>query len=354
MLLRMRQFVADPAVARGCVLGLLLGDALGAVGGKPAPDAPMAATNAGQLACYTTEGIIRAGVRYDHKGICDPPAVVWHAYHRWATRQGITGVKRWGEDDPTQPWPDGWLAQVPALATRRGSAPATVAALRGGQQGSVEKPVGVSTGAHGLTRTLPSGLLLALPSDTGLLSAEIAALTHAGEAVAAAAVGAGIVNRLAEGDTIVGAAEHAQRECAPVLPEVAALPLAPALAAAHSRPWQLDTLKGLAPDARAASALAGGLYVAASCPPEPDRIREALLFAASAGDGGHTATVAGALLGTAHGVDALPVDLLARLELIWVGDTLARDLVREFTEHPSGSDHTKGPDPNWWFRYPGW
>lgn len=353
MLLRMKEFVADPSVARGCVLGLLLGNALGAAGGKPAPDGPLPATSAGQLACYTIEGIIRANVRYSHKGICNAPGVVWHAYHRWATRQGITGVKRWGPADSTEPWPDGWLAQVPALATRRGSAPATVAALRGGKPGTIENPVGVSTGAHGLTRTLPSGLLLrhGIP---GQYSSEIAALTHTGEAIAAATVGAKIVTRLAEGEPIIGAAERAQREGIPGVPEVAALPLAPALAAAQSLPGQLDTLKGLVPDARAVSALAGGIYVAASCTPEPDRIREALLLAASAGDGGHAATVAGAFLGAAYGVDALPVDLMARLDLIWVGDTLARDLVREFTESPSGDEYQAGPDPNWWSRYPGW
>ncbi|MFG3601064.1 hypothetical protein [Micromonospora chersina] len=83
-------------------------------------------------------------------------------------------------------------------------------------------------------------------------------------------------------------------------------------------------------------------------------VRDALTFAASAGTGGHAATVAGALLGAAHGPDALPVDWLSRLELVWVADILARDLVRQVTERPSGTEYTEGTDPRWWDRYPGW
>ncbi|HEY0696184.1 MAG TPA: hypothetical protein VGD43_00060, partial [Micromonospora sp.] len=107
------------------------------------------------------------------------------------------------------------------------------------------------------------------------------------------------------------------------------------------------------PDATAMSALSGGVYVALSLP-LPDQVREALSFAASAGDGGQVATVAGALLGTAHGVDALPVDWLSRLELAWVGDILARDLVAEFGLGPPGSGRSGAADRRWWDRYPGW
>ncbi|MGW0434927.1 hypothetical protein ACWDV4_20605 [Micromonospora sp. NPDC003197] len=65
--------------ARGCLLGLMLGDAIGGTGGNVPPDGPLPATSAGQLACFTVEGLIRAHVRGMHKGICHPPSVVWHA-----------------------------------------------------------------------------------------------------------------------------------------------------------------------------------------------------------------------------------------------------------------------------------
>ena len=55
-----------------------------------------------------------------------------------------------------------------------------------------------------------------------------------------------------------------------------------------------------------------------------------------------------------HGVEALPVDLISRHELAWVLDTLARDLLMELEDSPSGSEYVPGWDPHWWHRHPGW
>ncbi|HEY0697372.1 MAG TPA: hypothetical protein VGD43_06135, partial [Micromonospora sp.] len=139
-----------PAV-RGGLLGLLLGDAVGATGGTPTAHGTLRATCAGQLACCTVEGLIRAHVRDLQRGICHPPSVVWNAYRRWAAAQGISGTQQ-----PGLPEPDGWLAQVSLLGQRRGDAPATVRALRERVMGTVDSPVGPSIGAHGLTRSLPA------------------------------------------------------------------------------------------------------------------------------------------------------------------------------------------------------
>ncbi|MGN9804755.1 ADP-ribosylglycohydrolase family protein [Micromonospora sp. L32] len=332
---------AQLATARGCVLGLMLGDAIGATGGKVPASGTLQATSAGQLACFTVEGLIRADVRGSHKGICHPPSVVWRSYHRWAAIQGIAGL----EPMPDKNWPTGWLSRVPALAARRGSAPATVAALQQQTMGTIAKPGGKSTGAHALTRTLPVGLY---PSCNPV---EVAALTHSGEALGAAWLGATVVRLLAAGNRLSEALESTRLHAADWFP-VAERSLAPALAAARARPGTLQEFTRLATDARAVSALAGGVYTAASFP-ERDMVREALLFAASAGDGGHTATVAGALLGTAHGPDALPVDWLSRLELAWPADTLTRDLVTQMADSPSGGEYVDATDPHWWSRYPG-
>ncbi|MBM2618758.1 ADP-ribosylglycohydrolase family protein [Actinoplanes sp. LDG1-06] len=290
------------AAARGCILGLLLGDALGAAkegAATKTAGAATKATSAGQLACFTVEGIIRASVRASHHGgISHPPGVVWNAYLRWATIQGIPGVPARDKN--------GWLAHVPALAERRGSAPATVAAL----QGITER---TSTGAHALTRTLPAGLVALWGMDAARLAHGIAATTHADEAADVAAMGATAVAALAQG-----------RKVEIDLPEKK--------------------------DERAVSALAGGIAILRAFP-RPDQVRDALVAAVAKGP--HVATVAGALLGTAHGVDALPVDWVSRLELAWVGDVLARDLVAEFEEHPSGSEYEPAPDGRWWNRYPG-
>jgi diguanylate cyclase (GGDEF)-like protein len=46
--------------------------------------------------------------------------------------------------------------------------------------------------------------------------------------------------------------------------------------------------------------------------------------------------------------------LVSRLELAWVADVLAQDLIAEFVDSPSGSDYEPAADPTWWNRYPGW
>ncbi|WP_217628570.1 ADP-ribosylglycohydrolase family protein [Micromonospora humi] len=337
------------ATARGCVLGLMLGDAIGATAGTAPAGGALRATSAGQLACFTIDGIIRANVRGMHKGICHPPSVVWHAYTRWAAMQGIPGIKRWQEED----WPDGWLAQVPALGKRRGSAPATVSALQAQPVLGDGDRTWTSTGAHGLTRTLPAGLIRWWGPEPGRFAAEVAATTHGPEAADAAALAATVISNIIAGRNIEEATERAQRECQSLVRVMNDQPLSPAVHAARDTPRQAAALAQLCPDARAASALAGAVYVALSFP-DREQLGDALLFAASVPYGRHVAATVGAFLGAAHGVDALPIAWVSRMELAWVADVLARDLVTEFVDGPSGSEYSDATDPHWWDRYPGW
>ena len=106
--------------ARGLMLGLALGESVGlgrhragAVtetgAGGPTSSGTITAGVATQLAAFTLEGYIRAAARMAHKGICDPPGILWRAYRRWATGQGIDLPA-----DATMPFsgphpPDGWL-----------------------------------------------------------------------------------------------------------------------------------------------------------------------------------------------------------------------------------------------------
>jgi ADP-ribosylglycohydrolase len=313
------------------------------------------------LACFTVEGLIRACVRGSHKGICHPPSVVWHAYCRWAAGQGIERERfrrRWAPGGAGQVWPDGWLADVPVLAERRGSAPATVTALTGLEQGTVERPVTASRGCHALTRTLPVGVLPAGREGSAWVrwAGELAALTHgdaaAQSAAAAAAVlvghclhGASVPHALAAGTEAVQAARD--------LPGGLAARLAGAREHAERQPADPARLALLAPDATAEAVLLGGVYVAASFPDRADA-GAALRFAAGAPHGEGVGCVTGALLGAAHGADALPTDLVSRLELAWVLDVLARDLVAELTDSPGGGEYTEAKDPSWPTRYPGW
>ncbi len=347
---------------RGLVLGLALGDGIGR--GAVPPAGRIRAGVGTQLAAFTIEGIIRAWIRGERKGICHPPTVVWHAYCRWAVLQGIDiheEHRHWAQ--AKQRWPDGWLADVPELRERRGSAPATVKALKQPEMGGVRRPTTHSRGCHALIRSLPlAALSQQIPTGRlADLTRDVAALTHgaphAYQTAAAAVILLGQCLTVDALDEAVVRDPHLQR-----LPDTAELhtPIRDAFDHAQRSPRQEARLARLAPDATALSALLGGVYVAASCRPTREatlttaEAMDALAFAATAPDGDSVAAVTAALLGALHGVDIWPVELISRLELVWVMDTLARDLALQLTDSPAGSEYDPPKDPFWWDRYPGW
>lgn len=301
----------DEDRVRGLMLGLLLGDGYDELSG----DGLIHGTCVSQLAMYTLEGLVRACVRSDHKGICHPPSVVWHAWCRWAHRQGLGAsfIAHW--EGGSAHWPDGWLHQVAPLAERRGNAPATVTALRAGPQTPTQPRTG-SNGYHAVTRSLPVAVVACGLGEPHRLAVEIAALTHGSEAAQSAA---GLAATTAY-QVLLGA------------------------------PDALFDAAGLTPAApgTAVEALRQGALAAQAA----HDLTTALLSAAPHGRG--ATTVAGALYGAATGVAALPSDLLQRLEAGWAADLLARDALLEVTTHPSGSDYSTPADATWWARYPGW
>jgi hypothetical protein len=355
------------------MLGLALGDTVGGARGRLPAGGPLRAGVSTQLACFTAEGVIRAQVRGHHKGMCYVPGVILHAYCRWAYLQGIEQEKmrrRWAPSYSNAVWPDGWLAHVPVLAERRGSAPATVTTLSRIEDGDKRMPAPTpSRGCHALTRSLP----VAVAGSGGVAQVgSLAALTHGDPAAQAATVHATVLahhcltHPIPERSPFSPSGESAQSVREALHAGLTALPstgrpvtgdehdrLVAAFRSAVDEPPDAGRLARLAPDATAPSALLGGLYTAAAFPAPAD-FRTALEFAAGAPDGDSVACVTGALLGAVHGVEALPVDLVSRHELAWVLDTLARDLVLEFDDSPSGSEYIRGWDPHWWNRYPGW
>jgi hypothetical protein len=135
---------------RGCLLGGAVGDALGAPiefmtlaeirsdfgprgieAYSPIPNGLGAITDDTQMSLFTAEGLIRAQQRYRERGICNPVAVVFHAYLRWL----LTQVQ-----DPRQvPWDpefgdkvDGWLVEQRFLQAERAPGLTCMSALESG------------------------------------------------------------------------------------------------------------------------------------------------------------------------------------------------------------------------------
>lgn len=357
---------------RGLMLGLALGDAVGAKAGDISGSGVLASGAATQLAAWTIEGLLRSYTRtrdpLNHSG-----HVILGAYQRWAILRGEAHIestrmlRALADVEEGAGHGDGWLIHVPAMGERRGNSPTTLKALRQLQ------PV-TSRGCQSLIRTLPIAALTMMfqseyfaeydkpePSNDELI-----------ECVATLGQSLSRLTHDDQGDSVVEAAVHILRRHLFSYPSVYAVEIDPvrdlsstslgrlreARDAAISEPGHEGILVRLAPDKSSLSALAGGLYVAISYP-ERDMVRDALQFASRAPDGDSVAAVAGAMIGAAAGYEALPVDLVSRLEMGWVMDRLAIDyhalLVGGHTSSKGKLSGSWAPlgDVSWSYKYPG-
>ena len=369
---------------RGLVVGYCLGDAL-ARSPEPGRGGLLAGTPS-LLFLAGVEGLVRGLVREDVTGRPGAiPECSWHATARWAsrTRQGtLPGVRRWAESASPHRWPDGWLSDLALFADGRGSAPAVEVALE--QQDPDHRPgfsAGDSAGDLVLSRTLPVALLaLARPDaversssrpgrpgrpldpehDAHLtgIARDVAAYTHGldGQVVAvalaralAACLATGSVSGLAGLETV-----HRAYDDVPERDEVTGALAALGTVAGHAVPCPPVTelaLQGIPCGPRTAlRATAEGLRCARMHPGR-DEVVKAVREAVETGQPA-AAAVTGALVGAAHGLDALGVDAVARLDVGHVADQLAMDVFTQVTASPTARD--SDTVEAWLHRYPAW
>ena len=344
----------------GCLLGGAVGDALGApiefmslpqIRKKFGPEglkdySPAygklgAITDDTQMTLFTAEGLLRAACR-EHRGICNPQAVVYTAYLRWLKTQDYESKSDLFGLATTDDEPNGWLMDVKELHARRGPGNTCLGALKSDSFGLRDgPPINDSKGCGGVMRAAPAGIV---PDEVGQafrLGCETSAITHghptgwlAGGALAV------IIHALLEGRGIRDATSEALRllkedkrsgECREAL--AAAVELAET-----GRP-SAEKLATLGGGWVAEEALAIGVYAALAM----GTFSEGVLLAVNhGGDSDSTGSIAGNILGAALGRGAIPAGWLEKLELRDVIETIAADLVTGFED----SDE-------WWRRYPG-
>ncbi|MBA7560007.1 ADP-ribosyl-[dinitrogen reductase] glycohydrolase [subsurface metagenome] len=185
---------------QGCLLGLAIGDALGAPVeflrlpeikkryGKPGITdfhewrdfIPGSYTDDTQMSLSTAVGCIRAYQRWRDRGICHPASVVHRRYLDWLESQ----------NDPDQ---------------RRGPGSTCLSALQSGKMGTIEEKINNSKGCGGVMRTAPVGL--AFPSDRAFQEgAEYAAITHGHPSgYLTAGFLSGMISCIIEGKTLIDA-----------------------------------------------------------------------------------------------------------------------------------------------------
>lgn len=340
--------VPEPSIQErflGCLLGGAVGDALGApvefmsraailrqfgpngiTDYAPAYGGLGTITDDTQMTLFTAEGLIRAWVRGCFKGITTYTGVTAHAYLRWLQTQGERSNCNVdiGADNP------GWLFQHPQLHHRRAPGNTCLAALRA--MCSFGDPAqNDSKGCGGVMRVAPVGLFTwrlhqqESPQHAFQLGKELAALTHGHPTgVLTGGVLAVLIQALTGGASLPEALATAK----PLLQKdvdheetLRAIEKAEALAVFDISP--ADAITQLGQGWVAEEALAISLY----CALVAQDVKHGIILAVNHdGDSDSTGSIVGNLLGTMHGVEAIPAEWLHTLELRSVITELAEDL----------------------------
>jgi len=318
---------------RGCLLGLAIGDAVGApvefltaaeIRARYGPEGiaefdgwrghpPGSFTDDTQMSLATAIGLLSAYADEAERGQSHVVGSLYGAYRAWLELQ----------DDP---------------AEQRAPGKTCISALASGRIGAISQPLNDSKGCGGVMRTAPVGL--AFPADLAFRhGAAAAAITHGhpsgylsagflAELVARAADGEDLFTAIGETCNSLAAYDgHAET--------LAAVNRAATLAA------------GPVPTGEALGTLGTGwvgeeaLAIALFCALRHGAdVRAAIRAAANHdGDSDSTASICGAILGTAYGVDTLPrawVDTVERKDLI---DGVARRMHDAFV---LGRSHERG------------
>ena len=348
---------------RGTLLGLAVGDALGApvdglgidgireaygaeglVDLAPAYGRRGAVTHLTQLTLFSVDGLIRAQVRRD-TGAWHPPTDLHRAYLRWAATQ-----RDWGPDERRKD--DGWLAREEWLYVRRDPSRALLLGLADETMGTPETPKNPGElGPEAAARSAPFGLLVGWePQLVAQLAVECAAQTH-GHPTAYLAAGAYavIVHALALGESLDGAV---QRGFALLAARPGHQPVSGALQHALGAVRQglpgPERVAELCGAGTAESLVAAAVY----CALVAADVRHGLTLAVNHdGPSAATAALTGGLLGALHGETALPPAWLAELEGRPTILELADDFAMEMTQGPA-LHGPGGSSPGWLARYP--
>ncbi|MDN3495291.1 ADP-ribosylglycohydrolase family protein [Planococcus sp. APC 4015] len=325
--------------SRGLVLGLSLGDAAAGSGVNDPRVRVLHAGAATELAAWTIEGLLREFVA-EGWAITAQSCEVQHAYQRWALLRGAHPTSDlWNpvatvEGSPAR----GWLLDELGTRAVRGSSPSMLSVVTTGlpsQQPS----------SRAIVKGLPYAILAGAddfvtsgPDKVAVYAGLLASRTHTHpEAVGGAAVSTLILAHCLRATEPLRTVMESCRDGLAYLGGTSPLTgfdvklIIDTIEAGAGHPGDGTVIRRLAPDDSALSSLRAAIYVAMSCS-EADDARQALELSAAAPDQRSVAAIALAFLGALRGYEALPQDLVNRLELGWTMDRLAIDLATRVSD----------------------
>lgn len=347
---------------KGCLIGGAVGDALGyAVEFLPASSIFQKYGETGiteyelqhgiaeisddtQMTLFTATGLLVGTTRGMTRGIMGDYAECYiaYSYRDWYRTQ-----------TEKYPLPEefhySWLVNVPEMFSRRAPGNTCLAALEEGGNGRIDEPINQSKGCGGVMRVAPIGIYFAdkgyPEEEIDAIGARAAALTHGHElGYIPAAMLVHILQRITNhGESIFEAVRNALVAIPALFPKAKHMQelidlVQKAVHLSEEQLDDLDAIRQLGEGWVAEETLAIAVYCALKY---ADDFEKGIIAAVNHdGDSDSTGAVAGNILGTALGFDAIPQKYVDKLELKDVILEVAEDLHHDcqISEYGPGDD----------------
>ena len=333
---------------RGCFLGGAVGDALGApvefmsrreifeeYGKDGITDYVEFYGNQGsitddtQMTLFTAEGILRAIVRENERGVCSPEGVVHFAYLRWLKTQGTEA------DCPECVLDSGWLIKEKQLFQRRAPGNTCINSLKYPKYAKNNNSKGCGT----VMRMAPAGIrrYARLAYESGC---DFSALTHSHPTgITSGGAFAMLIAYLYNGKALDEALDLVENHLKDI-------PDAAETLRAIQKARTAESIEELGEGWVAEEALAIGIFCTLKY---PDDFKSAVLAAVNiTGDSDSTAAIAGNISGVINGESSIPQNWLGNLRELDIVSRLADDFHQKFEAGEDGET-----TPEWWDKYPG-
>ena len=334
---------------RGCMLGGAVGDALGApveflglesierrYGDAVSDyvefsDGTGSITDDTQMALFTAEGLLRATVRNNSKGICCAEGVMHYAYLRWLKTQGVT------VDCAPEELNSGWLIREKDLFVCRAPGMTCLNALESND--STNEAGNNSKGCGTVMRMAPAGLHLP-PELAYEFGCKFSAITHGHPTgITSGGAFAMLIAFLLGGKSLTASLKLVEEH-------LEQFPEAAETLAAIRKAQTAGNISELGEGWVAEEALAIGIFCALH---HQWNFKAGVLEAINiTGDSDSTGCIAGHILGILNGESGIPEKWRKNLREYRIVSQIADDL---HTGYETGEDgHVSR---SWWEKYPG-
>jgi len=334
---------------KGCLIGGAIGDAMGApiefkpidqirsiyggrgiTGYSEAYGRPGAFTDDTQMSLFTGEGLILSKARQEYQGDEGVVSAVYHALLRWLFTQETELQGSLIQSHGTCSIVDGVLTGYKELFSIRAPGNYCLSALKSGKMGTVAEPINNSKGCGGVMRVAPVGLVYDDAEKAFQIGCECAAITH-GHPTGYLASGtlAALISRIVSGcalgdaideSIIILKTEKNNKEALSAIENTVEL--------TRKTIPSPDVIEDIGAGWVAQEALAISIYCALIA--GNDFKKGILLSVNHSGDSDSTGSITGNILGALYGIDSIPEEWKAELELNDLIEETAGDLYDQF------------------------